>query len=155
MVIFTVMVRTYRKDISQSAPTYCREHKPHRPVSVWSLQSHHPAAIRACFFKFTTPPDIFEYEHTCPDSSLSLSFLPHQPWPINHRFFRYTPQKNKQRLQMKKVRRKSMNPPGTKDARERQDPEKSVVVDGEGGVTNGGNGDSSRSSGESRNKIGV
>lgn len=31
---------------------------------------------------------------------------------------RYTPQKNKQRLQMKKVRRKRMNPPGTKKEKE-------------------------------------
>eukprot|EP00903_Cladosiphon_okamuranus_P016122 g14878.t1 len=34
--------------------------------------------------------------------------------------WRYTPQKNKQRLQMKKVRRKRMNPPGTKKEKEKQ-----------------------------------
>ena len=59
-------------------------------------------------------------------------FIPHQQ-PTLHRpplsrctggallaLARYTPQKNKQRLQMKKVRRKRMNPPGTKKQKEKR-----------------------------------
>ncbi|CAN0137123.1 unnamed protein product [Pylaiella littoralis] len=66
--------------------------------------------------------------------------------------WRYTPQKNKQRLQTKKLRRKSMKSPDTKNAKERQDRGIFVAVDGEGGITNGGN---SGRSDESRDNIGV
>lgn len=42
---------------------------------------------------------------------------------------RYTPQKNKQRLQLRKQRRKSMNPPGSRKERDRA----SFVCHGDGG----------------------
>lgn len=49
-------------------------------------------------------------------------------------FVRYTPQKNKQRLQMKKVRRKRMNPPGTKMEKQKENKTLPGGVDGSEGA---------------------
>lgn len=46
---------------------------------------------------------------------------------------RYTPQKNKQRLQMRKVRRKRMSPPGTRKKRDKERGQTGTLVGAEGG----------------------